>query len=108
MVIWWTKATYFTTTAFSLKRKIYKKPIIFGNNNKCKFNIVWNTRNTGSLFQNKDKVKHYSCGIYEVNCLCDWNCVGESVRNVVLRWAEHEDLNKQSEPAKHLKYFPDH
>ena len=30
------------------------------------------------------------------------------MRNVVLRWAEHEDPNKQSEPAKHFKYFPDH
>ena len=30
------------------------------------------------------------------------------MRNVVLRWAEHEDPKKQSEPAKHLKYFPDH
>ena len=30
------------------------------------------------------------------------------MRNVVLRWAEHEDSNKQSEPAKRLKYFPDH
>ena len=30
------------------------------------------------------------------------------MRNVVLRWAAHEDPNKQSEPAKHLKYFPDH
>ena len=40
--------------------------------------------------------------------MCSENYVGESVRNVVLRWAEHEDPNKQSEPAKHLKYFPDH
>ena len=30
------------------------------------------------------------------------------MRNVILRWAEHEDPNKQSEPAKHLKYFLDH
>ena len=30
------------------------------------------------------------------------------MRNVILRWAEHEDPYKQSEPAKHLKYFPDH
>ena len=30
------------------------------------------------------------------------------MRNVVLRWAEHEEPNKQSEPVKHLKYFPDH
>ena len=35
------------------------------------------------------------------------NYVGESVRNVVLRWAEHKDPNKRSEPAKHLKYFLD-
>ena len=35
------------------------------------------------------------------------NYVGESVRNVVLRWAEHEDPNEQSGSAKHLKYFLD-
>ena len=26
----------------------------------------------------------------------------------VLGWAEHEDPNKQYEPAKHLKHFPGH
>ena len=60
-----------------------------------------------SLFQIKENVKHYSCLIYDGNCLCGENYVGESVRNVVLRWTEHENPNKQSEPAKHLKYFPD-
>ena len=30
------------------------------------------------------------------------------MRNVVLRWAKHEDPNKQSELAKHLKYIPDY
>ena len=40
--------------------------------------------------------------------MCGENYVGESVRNLVLRWPEHVDPNKQSEPAKHLKYFPDH
>ena len=62
--------------------------------------IVWNTRNIRSLFQIKDNVKHYSCLVCQGNCLCVENYVGESVRNVVLRWAEHEDPNKQSEPAK--------
>ena len=33
------------------------------------------------------------------------NYVSEYVRNVR---AEHEDPNKQLEPAKHIKYFPDH
>ena len=46
--------------------------------------------------------------VYEDNCACGEHYVGESVGNVFLRWAEHEDANKQWEPAKHLKYFPDH
>ena len=28
--------------------------------------------------------------------------------NVVLRWTEQEDPNKQYEPAKYLKYFSDY
>ena len=44
----------------------------------------------------------------ECNCSCGENYVGESVRNVALRWAEHENSNKQLEPARYLKYFPDH
>ena len=77
-------------------------------NDKCKFNIVWSTRKSRSLFQIKDNAKHYSCIIYEGNCSCGESYVGESVRNNVLRWAEHEDPHKQSEPLKYLKYFPDH
>ena len=64
-------------------------------------------RNIRSLSQIKDKVKHCSCVVYEGSCSCGKNYVVESVGNVVLRWAEHKDPNKQSEPAKHLKYFPD-
>ena len=43
--------------------------------------------------------------VYEGNCLCGKNYVGESVGNVVLRWAEHEDPNKQMQPAKNLTWF---
>ena len=91
----------------SLQKALPKKLVIF-TNSKCKFNIAWNTKNIRSLFKIKDNVKHYSCIFYEGNCWCGENYVGESVRNVVLRWTEHEDPNKQSEPARHLKYFPDH
>ena len=45
---------------------------------------------------------------YEDNCPYGENYVGESVRKPILRWARQEDPNKHSEPAKHLKYFPDH
>ena len=40
--------------------------------------------------------------------MCGEKYVSESVRNGVLRWAKHEDPNKQSELAKHLKYIRDY
>ena len=56
-------------------------------------------------FKLKTMLNNTAC---ECNCSCGENCVGESVRNAALRWAEHENSNKQLEPARHLKYFPDH
>ena len=53
-------------------------------------------------------MKHNRCAVYKGNCLCGENYVGESVRDVILRWTEHEDPNKQSETAKHFKYFLEH
>ena len=81
-----------------------KKLVIF-TDNKCKFNIVWNIRNIRSLFQIKYNFKQYSDVIHEASSSCGENYVSEYVRNVR---AEHEDPNKQLEPAKHIKYFPDH
>ena len=39
--------------------------------------------------------------------MCGENYVGEFGRNVVLRWEDHEDINKQAELGKDLKIFPD-
>ena len=39
--------------------------------------------------------------------MCGENYVGEFGRNVVLRWEDHEDINKQAELGKNLKIFPD-
>ena len=94
----------FSESNEKVTKSLVKKLVIF-TNNKCKFNIVWNTRNIRLLFQSKDNDEHYSCVIYEGNCSFGENYVGESVRNVVLRWFEYEDPNKQSEPAKHLEIF---
>ena len=41
--------------------------------------------------------------IYEGECSCQESYIGETVRNVEIRWQEHEDTQKDSEPAKHLK-----
>ena len=34
-------------------------------NGKVRFNMIWNTREIQSLFNNKDKVQHLSCVIYK-------------------------------------------
>ena len=51
---------------------------------------------------------HPACKIYEGICSCSANYIGETKRNVKTRWNEHENPNKNSEPAKHLREFPDH
>ena len=40
---------------------------------------------------------------YAVLCFCQESYIGETVRKVEIRWREHEDTQKQTEPAKHLK-----
>ena len=56
----------------------------------------------------KDKNPHPACKIYEGICSCSANYIGETKRNVETRWNEHENPNKDSEPAKHLRKFLDH
>ena len=60
------------------------------------------TRNIKSLFLLKDKISHQSCVIYEEQCSCKLNYIGETKRNSEVRWREHEDPAGNSEPAKHL------
>ena len=45
---------------------------------------------------------HPSCKIYKGECTCGETYVGETVRNVEVRWAEHNNSNKKSELSKHL------
>ena len=72
-------------------------------NYRVKFNIAWNTRKMNSLFNNKDKISHYSCVIYIGICLCGAGYIGETVSNAQLRWNEHENgTDKNSKYAKHL------
>ena len=56
-----------------------------------------------SLFPLKDKNLHPSCKIYEGECSCGELYIGETIRNVEIRWAEHQNIKGSSEPAKHLK-----
>ena len=54
------------------------------------------------LLKLKSRNAHPSCVIYEGVCSCEASYIGETGRNVEIRWQEHEDIQKDSELAKHL------
>ena len=68
--------------------------------NSYETRIKWITKKVKEL---KCKNPHPSCVIYEGVWVCEQTYIGETRRNVELRWEEHEDISKDSEPAKHLK-----
>ena len=69
---------------------------------KFKFIVLWTTSAIQSLFPTKDKVCHISCVIYQGICPCGATYIGETVRNASIRWSEHNNINGNSEPAKHI------
>ena len=75
---------------------------------KFNFHILWQTRKIETLFKLKDKNIHPSHVIYIGTCTCNQAYIGETARNLKVRVNEHSDINKQSEPAKHLKTHTEH
>ena len=71
-------------------------------NEKFKLIIRWKTRNLKSLFPLKDKDLHPACKIYKGICSCESTYVGETKRNVEVRYSEHNHPSGKSEPSKHL------
>ena len=69
---------------------------------KFQFIVLWKTCAIQSLFPIKDKVCHTSCVIYQGICSCGATYIGETVRNASIRWSEHNNINGNSEPAKHI------
>ena len=65
--------------------------------------IKWITKKVKQLFKLKSTNPYPSCVIYEGVCVCEQTYISETRRNVELRWEEHENTSKDSEPAKHLK-----
>ena len=40
-------------------------------------------------------------------CICRETYIGETRRNAQIKWHDHEDPKKESEPAKHFRNHPD-
>ena len=53
-----------------------------------------------NLFRLKNKNFHQACAMYEGVCTCKENYIGETKRNVEIRWEEHSGINKRSEPSR--------
>ena len=69
---------------------------------KFQFIVLLTTNAIQSLFPIKDKVCHISYVIYQRICSCGATYIGETVRNTSIRWSEHNNINGNSEPAKHI------
>ena len=71
-----------------IKSKHFLKKFHKFTNNSFRIAIMWKTRNIRSLFPLKDKTLRY---------------IGETTRNAEVRWNEHNNSTKSSEPSKHLR-----
>ena len=91
----------------SLSKKFLEKFHKF-TNDKFTLLIKWQTKKVRNLFRVKSKNLHPSCKIYFGECSCGETYVGETVRNVEVRWAEHNSSKGKSEPSKHLQINNDH
>ena len=72
-------------------------------NNSFKMVITWKTRNMQSLFPLKDKNDYKLCVIYKEDCSYGPRYIGETKHNAEVRWNEHNNPTKISEPSKHLR-----
>ena len=84
------------------KSKHFLKKFHKFTNNSFRMVITWKTRNIRSLFPLKDKNDYKSCVIYKGDCSCGSRYIGETKRNAEVRWNEHNNPTKSSEPSKHL------
>ena len=71
--------------------KFIRKLESFTKEKYC-FVIIWKTRNIRLLFNVKDKASHVSSEVYEGKCNCGKDDIGETGRNVTVRWDEHSDI----------------
>ena len=62
-------------------------------NSSYEIRIKWITKKMKQLFKLKSRNPHPACVIYEGVCVCEQSYIGETRRNVELRWEEHENTS---------------
>ena len=55
------------------------------------------------MFPLKDKKNYISCVVYKGDCSCGSCYISETKRVAEVRWNEHNNPPKSSEPSKHLR-----
>ena len=97
---------------FCLKNEILSKHFINKfdklTNNTFDVRIKWLTQKVKNLFRVKDKSLHQACKIYKGVCSCGESYIGGTIRNVEVRWGEHNNPTRVLNPSKHIKDNVDH
>ena len=70
--------------------------------------ISWETRKIQILLHLKDKKLYPVCKIYYGVCECGEDYIGETKRNTITKWSEHDNATKDSEPSRHLSKHINH
>ena len=85
-----------------IKLKHFLKKFHHFTKNNFDIAIIWEIRKIQTLFHLKNKKLYPACKIYYG--VCEWveDYIGETKRNTITRWSEHDDATKDSEPARHL------
>ena len=77
--------------------------------NKCSFNIIWQSKKIKTLFKIKDPIVHKASVIYKATSVKDPQVtyIGETAQIAEERWKQHENPRHDSAPSKHLQDHKD-
>ena len=75
---------------------------------KIDVEIKWLTKKVKTLFKVKDKSLPRRCKTYKGVCSFGESYIGETIRNVEVRWDEHNNTMNRSNHSKHIRDNLDH
>ena len=84
-----------------IKLRHFLKKIHKFISNSFRMVTTWKTRNIQSLFPLNDKNDYKSCIICKGDCSSGSRYISEIKRNAEVRWNEHNNPTRSSEPSKH-------